>query len=61
MPLPHDEDDLELDDIGDFLMSDTGEDADDADAWVREHMNDDGPTAEGFRLLGDWDERGDFV
>jgi hypothetical protein len=61
MPLPYDEDDLELDDTGDFLVGDTGEDADDVDAWVREHVTAHGPTAEGFRLLGDWDEDGDFV
>jgi hypothetical protein len=58
--MPYDEDDLDLDDTGDFLMMDI-EDDDDADAWVREHVNAHGPTAEGFRLLGDWDERGEFV
>lgn len=60
-PLHDDLDDLDMDDTGDFLVADSGDDVDDADAWVREHMNDDGPTAEGFRLLGEWDDRGEFV
>ena len=61
MPLPYDEDDLELDDTGDFLVVDSGEDADDADAWVREHVTAHGPTAAGFDALAQMDRDGDFT
>ena len=61
MLLPYDDDDVELDDTGDFAVVDTGDDADDVDAWVREHMNDDGPTAAGFDALAQMDREGLFT
>ena len=58
----HDDvDDPDLDDTGDFTVVDIGDEDDEADAWVREHVSVHGPTAEGFRLLGAWDDNGDFV
>jgi hypothetical protein len=58
----HDDvDDTDLDDTGDFTVIDSGDADDDADAWVREHVNVHGPTAEGFRLLGEMEDNGEFV
>ena len=61
MSLPYDEDDLELDDTGDFLVVDSGEDADDADAWVREHVSEHGPTGAGIDVLAEMDREGFFT